>query len=466
MWKSGGGDWELEAMSPNLQTCISRVVTRSLFATAVLVCLVAVRGGAQEPVTVERAVQATLAHNAALRAARASVDEAAARTEESRAGFFPRISLSESWQRGDQPVFVFSSLLSSRQFAANNFAIDALNHPDPIGFFRLGFGVEQLLFDGGRQRSLTDAATLRQTIADASASEAAAGLAVATVEVFGRVVNGEADHRAAEAGVAAAREDLARAERRRDAGLATDADVLALAVHVAELQQRAIQADSDTAAARAELNRLMGIPIDEPVQVVAPVAASQGAEADVKSLFAEAEAARPELKRIAASEGVAAAARRQARSSVIPQIAAQAAVDVAGTEVADRASSWIVGAELKWTFSTGGAELAGMKAAAASLARARAEAEDVRARIHVEIVTALRRVEAARARYAVGRATVEQARESQRIIRDRFDVGVAPVNDVLRASTALLDAEANSTAAVVDVMVATATLRRAVGRVP
>ena len=58
----------------------SRVVTRSLFATAVLVCLVAVRAGA-EPLTVERAVQATLAHNAALRAARASVDEAAGRTE-------------------------------------------------------------------------------------------------------------------------------------------------------------------------------------------------------------------------------------------------------------------------------------------------------------------------------------------------------------------------------------------------
>ena len=217
----------------------------------------------------------------------------------------------------------------------------------------------------------------------------------------------------------------------------------------------AIQADSDSAGARAELNRLMGSRLMSRCKW-SPQSRLHKAQRRMKSLFAEAEAARPELKRLAASEGVAAAARRQARSSVIPQIAAQAAVDVAGTEVADRASSWIVGAELKWTFSTGGAELAGMKAAAASLARARAEAEDVRARIHVEIVTALRRVEAARARYAVGRATVEQARESQRIIRDRFDVGVAPVNDVLRASTALLDAEANSTAAVVDMMVATA----------
>ena len=40
------------------------------------------------------------------------------------------------------------------------------------------------------------------------------------------------------------------------------------------------------------------------------------------------------------------------------------------------------------------------------------------------------------------------------------------MNDVLRASTAVLDAEASRTAAVVDLMVAAAMLRRAVGRLP
>jgi hypothetical protein len=43
-----------------------------------------------------------------------------------------------------------------------------------------------------------------------------------------------------------AREDLARAERHRDTGLVTDADVLAFVVHVADLQQRAIQSEGDT----------------------------------------------------------------------------------------------------------------------------------------------------------------------------------------------------------------------------
>ena len=82
------------------------------------------------------------------------------------------------------------------------------------------------------------------------------------------------------------------------------------------------------------------------------------------------------------------------------------------------------------------------------------------------MISALRRVEASRARYDVGRATVDQARESQRIIRDRFEAGVAPVNDVLRASTALLDAEGHRVSALVDTMVAQAMLHRALGRAP
>jgi outer membrane protein TolC len=312
-------------------------------------------------------------------------------------------------------------------------------------------------------------ASLRFTIAGASTNEAAAGLAVTTTQAFGRVVTSDAARRAAEAGIAGAREDLTRAERRRDAGLVTDADVLALVVHVAALQQRAIQADGDASAARAELNRLMGAPIDAAIQVVVPanvVLDDVGVSANVVLLLAEAEAASPELKRAAAAEQIASAARQQARSALVPHVVGQAAFEVAGTSFADRASSWIVGGELRWTFSTTGAERAGMKAATASIARARAETDDVRATVHVNVITALRRVESARARYAVGRASVEQARESQRIIRDRFEAGIAPINDVLRASAAMLEADANNVSALVDTMVAGAMLHRALGRTP
>ena len=423
---------------------------------------------AQEPLTLERAVEEALTRNASLRANRAARDEADAHSREARSGFFPRLTFSESWQRGDQPVFVFSSLLSARRFGPENFAIDALNHPDPIGFFRASAGIEQVIFDGGRQRAAADAAALRRDIAGLATDEAAAVLALATTQTFGRVVAAQAVRRAVEAGVEAAREDLVRAERRRDAGMVTDADVLGLAVHVADLQQRVIQAEGDGAVARAELNRLMGAPIDGDYQFVEPVIidAAAGAGSNLDALFVEADAARPETRRAAAVLQLADTGRRRARAALVPQVAAQAGFDISGTRINDRASSWLVGGEVRWTFSLGGAELAQTKAAIGAAARAHAEADDARSAVHVEVVTALRRLEAARARQAVGRATVEQARESQRIIRDRFDAGLVGVNDVLRASTAALDADTQRISALVDAMNSGAMLRRALGRHP
>ena len=92
--------------------------------------------------------------------------------------------------------------------------------------------------------------------------------------------------------------------------------------------------------------------------------------------------------------------------------------------------------------------------------------EEARGAVHVEVVKAFHQLETAQARRTASAAAVEQARESQRIIRDRFDAGLAPVNDVLRASTALLDAEASRVAALVDSTVAAAALRRSLGRTP
>lgn len=424
---------------------------------------------AQETLTLERAVQTALERNPGLSAARAGAAEASARLTQARSGLFPRFSVAETWQRGDQPVFVFSSLLSARRFAASNFAIDALNHPDAVGFFRTSLVLDQIVFDGGRQRAAAAGAAFRRDMASASTAEASAAVAVSVTQTFGRIVTGEAAKRAAQAGLAAAREDLAHTERRRDVGMASDADVLTLVVHVADLQQRAIQAEGDAAVARAELNRLLGNDIAAEVHVLEPAsppAAEFTAESTLAALLAEADAARPELRRATAAQDAADASRRQARAALIPQIAAQGGVEFSGTGFTERASSWLIGGEFRWRFSSGGAELSERRAAAASLARAQAELGDARAAVHVEVVTALRRFETARARAAAGLAAVDQARESQRIVRDRFEAGIASVNDLLRASTAVLDADGNRVTALVDTIVARAALRRALGRTP
>jgi outer membrane protein TolC len=61
---------------------------------------------------------------------------------------------------------------------------------------------------------------------------------------------------------------------------------------------------------------------------------------------------------------------------------------------------------------------------------------------------------------------VAAARETQRIVRDRYDAGSASVTEVLHAATLLLDAEALDIGARVEAQAASVALERAIGRRP
>ena len=124
----------------------------------------------------------------------------------------------------------------------------------------------------------------------------------------------------------------------------------------------------------------------------------------------------------------------------------------------------MVGTQVSWNLFSGGETRARMREAAAAADRADAERDRLRSSIRLEVRSAVARLESARAREAVGRAVVAQARESQRIIRDRYDAGMAPASELLRANLALLDAETLRTSSVVDLVVSAAALDRAVGR--
>jgi outer membrane protein TolC len=441
---------------------MAQVVRPIVFAVLVLWAHVLM---AQEVLTLSEAVHEALAHNRSLKAAQSSVREADAHVRQTRAAYFPRVSFVESWQRGDQPVFVFSSLLASRQFTVANFAIDSLNSPEPTGFFHGAVVFDQVIFDGGRTGASVASASVQRDIAGFSTEETSAAVAMSGIAAYGRVLSAHAALRAAEGAIAAAEEDLTRATSRRDAGTLNDADLLAMTVHLTDVRQRRIQAEGDEAVAKAELNRVMGTSIDRDYAVQEPTLVDT-AVGTMAALFAEADTNRPDLRRATATERLADATLAQARSAWYPQVAAQAQVEADGTQFNERASSWIVGGELRWSFSIGGAQRAERTAALEAISRARIEREEARAAAQVDIVSALRRLESARARQQLAQAAVEQTRESQRIIRDRFEAGLASASDVLRAASAMLDAESQRTSALIDAVVSRGALERAVGRTP
>jgi len=165
-----------------------------------------VPAAAQTTLTLAEAIARARSQNPDAGSAAAAEREAAERVTQARAGYLPRVDVAESWQRGNQPVFVFSSLLAQRRFTSADFALGALNDPDALDNFRSAVTVEQSLFDGATRANVAaagighDMATARRTMVD---HDLAAGVAGA----YGRVLVATAASQSAAAAAEAARAD-------------------------------------------------------------------------------------------------------------------------------------------------------------------------------------------------------------------------------------------------------------------
>lgn len=436
------------------------------YGSVLLVCLTtafAATAGAQTRLTLADAVARAKTQNLDMRAAQMAEREALHQQVQARAGYYPRVDLTEAWQRGNQPVFVFSSLLAQRRFTAEDFALNALNRPGPLNNFRAGLTVEQSLFDPAVGPAVRSAGIARESAA-ATRTLVEQDLAVAATEAYGRVLVAIASKQAAASAVEAARADREVAGHRRDAGLATDADVLQLDVHLARMHEQQIRAEADERISRDRLNEVMGERLDTVFVLDALPETAPPTPTDLPRLEEESLQHRADVKLMALQEQLAGAEHKAARAAFLPQVAAQAGWEANGVDWSTRASSWTIAVVARVNLFHGFADRARVAAAAEQQARRGVEREKAETAARLDVRAALARLEAARASEAAGRAAAAQSRESRRIVRDRYESGLADVASLLRAAEAVQQAESREIAARVEVVVAAAALERALGK--
>ncbi len=388
--------------------------------------------------------------------------QADARLVRAKAGYLPRLDLTEAWQRGNQPVFVFGSLLAQRRFTADNFAVAALNRPDAVGNLQTAATIEQALYDPA-VRAGVRAATLGREAAAITQVVVAQDLAVAVTKAYGGVLSAQAAIGAAAAAIDAATADLELARNRRDAGVVTDADVLQLEVHLARARDRQIRNRADVAIAQARLNQALGTPLDTVYLLDDAPDSAALANTAVAALEAAAMEQRPDLKLLGVQERLSAAALAGARAAFLPRVSANAAWEANGGTFGSRSSSWMVGAVARVNLFRGFADKAALAESRELQAQRALERERAQTAVRLEVREAAARADAARASETVARAAVAQAREGHRIVRDRYESGLADVTALLRAAESVQQAEAWHAAARIEVVIAAATLTRAAG---
>jgi outer membrane protein len=418
----------------------------------------------QQPLILRDAVQQALRSQPSLIAAAEQLKSAGAREAQARAGHLPKINYSESFQRSNNPVFVFGSLLTQHQFTEANFNIGPLNRPDFLNNFETTVTVDKTVWDGGiTSRQIASAQAGRSLSAE---EEKRVRLAVIArvVETYFAIKVAQGNLAAAREAVRSAEADLQRAETVRKAGMSTDAEVLSIRVHLAGVREQEIRHAAQLDVARSSLNEALGLPLDTAHDLITDLEPISGESATIAEHERRALDSRPEVKQAQLARELASAQRGLARASLYPQVGVRAAFEADRQEfIRKGGANWLVAATLRWNVFNGGADRA--RIAEASYAIAAAEAQQLRteAGVRLEVRRAWSLLSAAGERVRVASSAIDMAQESLRITKNRYEAGMTTVTELLRNETALSDARTRRIGAVYEQRLAAAALELAAG---
>jgi outer membrane protein len=430
----------------------------------ILPFLIALPLWAQNSLSLRESVRLSLRGNQAITGITETAGAAAARILQARGGARPKVNYSESFVRSDNPVFVFSSLLTQHQFGVENFAIGPLNRPDFLNNFQSQLTVDQVLYDAGQTRNTVKAAGLAQSMSGEERRRVEMEVISATVRSYYAVVLASENLKAAEQAVRSAESDLQRAEAVRAAGMSTDIDVLSIRVHLAAVTEQKINRTADLDVAKAAFNDAIGLPLDTPHTLSTALQVLDVPDLAIDTLEQSAAASRPEARATHLAASLAQIQVDGARSAMLPQVAFRGALEADRQRFVQRGgTNWLAAITLRWNLFNGSTDKARIVESEHLARRATADEQRMDSAIRLQVRRAYAGLRAAQQRIEVARAAVAEAAESLRITQNRYEAGMNNVTDLLRTETAVLESRTRYLTAIHDQRIAATMLELAAG---
>lgn len=421
-------------------------------------------GWAQDPMALKEAVHLALEKNKSMEASVAARKAAESRIAEARGGNLPKVNYSESWARSDNPVFVFSSLLTQHQFGEQNFQVGPLNRPDFLNNFQSQVTADQTLYDAGRTKHAVRSAELTKDMTSEEGRRTQMEVIAGVIRSYYDALLGAEQFNATSQAMRSAQADLERAQAVQSAGMSTDVDALSIRVHWASVREQQIRRAADVDVARAALNDALGLPLDTAhtlTTALTPLKLPEGLVADYeKNALRE----RPEARQVKLATSLAENRAAAAHSSLLPQVGVHAAFEVDRQRFYDRGgANWLVSIGLRWNLFNGFSDKARIEESKFALRQSEAEQEHAGSAIRLQVRRAYADLRAAAQRIEVAKASVAEAEESLRITQNRYESGMSNVTDLLRTETAVLEARTRHLIAIHDQRIAAAMLELAAG---
>lgn len=422
--------------------------TRSVAALALAATLfLAAPLGAQQRLTLVEATAEALAMSDVLRAEEARVAAAAGGVEAARGNLRPTIALEERFTRTDNPAYDFSLKINQGNFTTADLmgAPGTFNDPEPISDFQTSLTISQPLWS--RRAALG--------VEIARAEEGAVGheRERRREEVAYRVLQAWLGAMAAEAYLETAlRAEEDAAEHLRLAGVAEGAgtglasDRLRAEVALAESSRMRLAVENDLEIARRGLGLAIG---REEAVAPAPAPERQAPPApDLEALLAAA-ATRRDLQAVAARVAGARLSADAARAARLPEIGLTGALQANDPDLplGTSGTSYLVGVGLTWNLFDGGRSQAAQEQAAAGARQAESYLAAMTKEARFRVREAWLRWKEAGAAIGIAEGALAAAEEGVRLVRVRYENGLAPMVALLDAQSAVNRARADVTRA-------------------
>ena len=406
--------------------------------------------GADEPWTLERALDYAQTHNPDARIAQQRIAAAQAGLEQANSTFWPKLQVQSSYTRTDNPMLVFGSILNQRAY---NSSLNFNDVPNVDDLNARGI-VTLPLYAGGQNAANRQAAKANTEAAklDSAAIRNALGFEVS--RVFYTVLKTRQFILAAEAAVNSFETNLVVAQKRLDGGTLLKSDVLDIEVRLAQSREDFVRAHNANLLAIRALRNLLGIEDgDFTVADTAPA---------VSAPYVGDFSQRPELAAARQRASAAQAQVRGCKSGYQPRVSAFGSLDHDyGWVTGGDGNSYTAGVMLQWDLWDGFLTRAKTREAQANLESAREEQVKVRLALDLEVEQARLDLNAADESLAVSSKAVEQAEESAMLTRNRFEQGLAISTQLIDSETALVAARVRRAEAESDEHIAIAALRKA-----
>ncbi len=352
---------------------------------------------------------------------------------EARASFYPTLGVRGGVSRWQSHAFLPSG------FSAPNVS----SIVGPGNDWSAGGFARYTLYDGGSRRAALDTAQAQEAATEAD-SRATRDTVLFTVhQAFYNLAATLELEVVARKSLANAESHFSDTKSRQAAGDTTEAEVLRARVEVDKANSELIQATAQIDTARGNLNVALGLPAEQPIDIVVEKDAATPCSSDLEitKLVTLALATRPEIK---AMERMIESAQHQVRgaqSAYRPKVYAEGNYGWRDDSASLNDEAWSVGVAVELTAFDGFSRRRKVARAQAEAAKAEAMLERVMLDVRQEVWAARAQVREAAALVDATATQAQHAAESVRLMSARYKVGAVSVTDLLDAQTAQTGAE-------------------------